>query len=158
MLLSPGDVRSVYEVLAAARDRWAQTVVEAQAGAQRPPSPGGSGPGPGSMTIEPTPAGYRGIARLAADEQIRLERLIGHLRPAVQAAQLIDEPGGSRPVGAQVGGVALVGISAAFTPTDVEALVITAAEAVHGRLDELSSHQRELAARAYALLRDRIDD
>ena len=52
----------------------------------------------------------------------------------------------------------LVGISAAFAPADLEALVITAAEAVHGQPDELSSRQRELAARAYALFLESIDD
>jgi hypothetical protein len=52
----------------------------------------------------------------------------------------------------------LGGISAAFTPTDLDALVITAAEAVHGEPSDLSRRQRELAARAYVLLRDALDD
>jgi hypothetical protein len=56
-----------------------------------------------------------------------------------------------------VASVVLTGISAAFTPADLEALVITAAEAVHGQPADLSSRQRALAERAYALLRDSID-
>jgi hypothetical protein len=53
--------------------------------------------------------------------------------------------------------VVLVGISAQFTPLDLEALVITAAEAVHGQREDLSSRQLDLAARAYDLLQDEID-
>ena len=38
------------------------------------------------------------------------------------------------------------------------ALVITATEAVHGQPDDLTSRQRELVARAYALLQAAIDN
>jgi hypothetical protein len=49
--------------------------------------------------------------------------------------------------------VTLVGISAKFTPDEVEGLVRAAAEAVCGTsLDDLSSTQLELAHRAYGFL------
>lgn len=48
--------------------------------------------------------------------------------------------------------VELVGISASFTPLELEGLVRTAAEAVYGDEDDLSIHHRELAARAHALM------
>ena len=50
--------------------------------------------------------------------------------------------------------VVLVGIGAQFTPAELEALVITAAQAVHGQREDLSSRQVDLARRAYALLHD----
>ncbi|MFE0774341.1 hypothetical protein [Streptomyces sp. NPDC058861] len=46
----------------------------------------------------------------------------------------------------------LIGISASFTPLELEGLVRTAAEAVYGDEDDLSSRQRELASRAHALM------
>lgn len=48
--------------------------------------------------------------------------------------------------------VLLTGISSAFTAEDIECLVRTAAEALCGPADDLSSRQIELAHRAYALL------
>jgi len=51
----------------------------------------------------------------------------------------------------------LVGISAAFTPIEIEGLVRTAA-AVYGEPDDLSDRQRELAARAHALLREEMEE
>ncbi|MFE9424331.1 hypothetical protein ACFYNO_15335 [Kitasatospora sp. NPDC006697] len=51
----------------------------------------------------------------------------------------------------------LIGISASFTPLEVEGLVRTAAEAVHGDPDDLSTLQRELAARAHALMAEEAE-
>ncbi|RSS80417.1 hypothetical protein EF919_40645 [Streptomyces sp. WAC02707] len=48
--------------------------------------------------------------------------------------------------------VELTGISASFTPLELEGLIRTAAEAVYGDEDDLSSRQRELASRAYTLM------
>ncbi|MFD3664577.1 hypothetical protein ACFWVF_28955 [Streptomyces sp. NPDC058659] len=54
--------------------------------------------------------------------------------------------------------VDLIGISASFTPLEVEGLVRTAAEAVHGDLADLSTRQRELAARAHALMAEEAEE
>ncbi|MFJ9574628.1 hypothetical protein [Streptomyces bacillaris] len=53
--------------------------------------------------------------------------------------------------------VELIGISASFTPLELEGLVRTAAEAVYGD-DDLSIRQRELASRAHALMAKEADD
>ncbi|GIJ62050.1 GGDEF domain-containing protein [Virgisporangium aurantiacum] len=158
VLLAPHELRTVVRSLAAARDRWAQATAEAQAGARRPTSPRSSDPD--RINIEPTRVGYAGIADLAVQEQTRYARLLDRLDPVVEVADLLDDAGHAPPpsAGSAVSCVVLVGISAAFTPADLEALVITAAEAVHGQPDDLSSRQRELAARAHALLQDAIDD
>jgi hypothetical protein len=50
----------------------------------------------------------------------------------------------------------VAGISRHFTSDEIEALVITAAEAVCGNLDDLSTRQAGLAERAYRLLMDEI--
>lgn len=155
VLLAPGDLRLVAQALTAARDRWAQA-----AAAARPASP--SIDEPGQMNIEFTPAGYAGVAGLARRQQARYTRLINRLQPIIDAAAALDDtgdhPASSSGTASAVSCVVLVGISAAFTPAEIEALVITAVEAVHGQRDDLSSRQRELAARAYALLQDAIDD
>ncbi|WP_327378737.1 hypothetical protein OG393_33005 (plasmid) [Streptomyces sp. NBC_01216] len=52
----------------------------------------------------------------------------------------------------------LIGISASFTPLEVEGLVRTAAEAVHGDPDDLSTLQLELAARAHALMAEEAEE
>ena len=124
MLLSPDDLRSVAQALTSARDRWAQAAAEAQTGAQRPEPPSSE---PGRMNIEPTPAGYAGIAGLARQQQTRYTRLLERLQPIIEAADALDEAGALAPA---VACVVLTGISAAFTPADLEALVITAAEVI----------------------------
>ncbi len=48
--------------------------------------------------------------------------------------------------------VTLMGISRHFRADEIEGLVRTAAEAVCGQLDDLSSRQVDLATRAYELL------
>jgi hypothetical protein len=48
--------------------------------------------------------------------------------------------------------VTLMGISRHFRADEIECLVLTAAEAVCGQLDDLSSRQVELATQVYALL------
>ncbi|WP_043736006.1 hypothetical protein [Nocardia asiatica] len=50
----------------------------------------------------------------------------------------------------------LSGISCHFEPDEIECLVRTAAEALHGQLDDLSERQREVAARAYEHLQDEM--
>jgi hypothetical protein len=155
LLLAAEDLRAVAQALHTTADRWAQVAAEAAAGAKRPPSAPSSEPG--WMNIEPTPAGYTGIAGLAAQEQARYLRLLQRLQPIVETADTLDTAAHTPTQPPAASWVALVGISAAFTPDELEALVNTAAEAVCGDLDELSSRQRELAARAYALLQDVID-
>ncbi|MGY3677350.1 hypothetical protein [Streptomyces sp. TE33382] len=54
--------------------------------------------------------------------------------------------------------VELIGISAEFTPLELEGLVRTAAEAVHGDLDDLSTRQHELAARVHALMAEEAEE
>ncbi|MEU6405329.1 hypothetical protein [Streptomyces sp. NPDC046985] len=54
--------------------------------------------------------------------------------------------------------VELIGISASFTPLELEGLVRTAAEAVYGDDDDLSIRQRELASRAHALMAEEVED
>lgn len=51
-----------------------------------------------------------------------------------------------------------IGISASFTPLELECLVRTAAEAVYGGEDGLSSLQCELASRAHALMAQEAED
>ncbi|MEU9254517.1 hypothetical protein AB0D66_22035 [Streptomyces sp. NPDC048270] len=48
--------------------------------------------------------------------------------------------------------VELVGISACFTPIEVEGLVRTAVDALYGNRADLSDRQRELAERARILI------
>jgi diguanylate cyclase (GGDEF)-like protein len=156
VLLAPDDLHLVAQALTTARDRWAQAAGEAAAGAARPQSPPSDEVG--RMNIEPTPAGYAGIAALARQQQARYTRLINRLQPIIDAADVMGEASHGPAPAAAVSCVVLVGISASFTPVEIEALIITAAEAVHGQLDDLSGHQRALAARAYALLQDAIDD
>ncbi|WP_280419955.1 hypothetical protein [Nocardia carnea] len=50
----------------------------------------------------------------------------------------------------------LSGISCNFEPDEIECLVKTAAEALHGQLDDLSQRQRELAAQAYEDLQNEM--
>jgi hypothetical protein len=156
VLLAPDDLRLVAQALTTARDRW----VQAAAGAARPASEPSDEPD--RMNIEPTPAGYAGIAGLARQQQARYTRLIDRLQPIIEAPDALDDTGhaptSSSGMAPAVSCVVLVGISAAFTPAEIEALIITAAEAVHGQRDDLSSRQRKLAGRAYALLQDSIDD
>ncbi len=88
LLLTLADTDIVHDALRMARDQWAQAAAQAEAGAQRPETPPSSEPG--WMNIEPTPAGYLGIARIAADQQARYSRLIDRLRPILRAAQDIE--------------------------------------------------------------------
>ncbi len=52
----------------------------------------------------------------------------------------------------------LTGVAASFSPSDIEALVITAGEAVCGSLDDVTARQRELAAAAYAQMSRTYDE
>jgi diguanylate cyclase (GGDEF)-like protein len=154
LLVSADEARTLGEAVAAARDRWAKAGAEAQAGAQRPESPPSTEPD--RINIEPTPAGYRGIARIAADQHARHTRLADRLTAIIDAAQAHGEGGHARKPSAGANRVVLVGISAAFTPIEIEGLVRTAADALYGNPDDLSVRQRDLAARANALLREEM--
>ncbi len=155
LLLSIDEARTVHQALRIARDRWAQTDADAQASADTDQAPPATAAG--HINIEPTPAGYRAIAGIADREKARYARLADRIAPIIEAAELLDAPTGPPRPPERGAGVVLVGISAEFTPADIEALVITAAEAVYGQPDDLSSRQHELAARAYALLQADID-
>lgn len=50
----------------------------------------------------------------------------------------------------------LSGISSTFDPDDIECLVRTAAEAVHGRFEDLSDKQLAVAVQAYEQLQDEM--
>jgi diguanylate cyclase (GGDEF)-like protein len=152
LLLPIADLRTIHHVLGMAVDRWAQTAAEADADAQRPGTP--TPPAGDSINIEPTPGGYRSIAHLAHQQATSYTRLAQRLAPIIDATTHVDDPATPPGRGPDLAAAVLVGISAAFTPAEIETLVITAADAVHGHLDELSRHQWELAARAYTLLHD----
>ena len=155
LLLRVADLRTLHHVLGVAADRWAQTAAEAHAGAHRPNTP--APPAGDSINVEPTPGGYRSIAHLAQQQATSYAQLAQRLAPIIEATAHLDDPGTSPAHGPDLAAAVLVGISAAFTPDELEGLVITAAEAVHGRLDELSGRQWELAARAHTLLHDADD-
>lgn len=148
--------RSVYRAVCAVRDRWDQAVQEARTGAAEPPPPPEAKPG--HLNIRPTPAGFAAMAGLAETELAKYTQL------AEQLARLLDalpDPDTDTPAAAGTTAAAAVhlqGISSAFTAREIEGLVITAAEAVCGAIDDLSDRQRELATRAYALLTDESDD
>ena len=148
LLLSVADTHTLYQALRDARDLWTSTA-DAPHGAQRPhPQP------------HPDPATLAGDAigtGSAAARAARYARLVEHLTPIIDATPA--DGAHSDPVATppSMASVVLLGISAQFTPLDLEALVITAAEAVHGHREDLSSRQLDLAARAYDLLHDEID-
>jgi hypothetical protein len=144
----------VYEALRAGRDRWGQAHSEANAAAAQPQPPTLSIPD--HTNVRPTPAGYRHIAGLAATEQAKYQRLADQLARLLSA---FPDPAGAPHGGASAAaGVVLLGVSAAFTATEIEDLVRTAAEAVCGDLHNLSSRHRELATRVYALLVHDVED
>jgi diguanylate cyclase (GGDEF)-like protein len=128
LLLSVADTHTLRSALSTARGRWAQAAADAQAQARRPEAPRSGDPG--WMSIQPTPAGYLGIARIAADQQARYARLIDRLDPIIAATPVLDDAAPSSAAAPSVASVVLVGISAAFTPGDIEALVITAAQVI----------------------------
>ena len=155
LLLPVADLRTIHHVLGVAADRWTQTAAEAHAGAHRRSTP--APPAGDSINVEPTPGGYRSIAHLARQQASSYADLAQRLAPIIDATAHLDEPGRSPTQRPDLAAAVLVGISAAFTADELEALVITAAEAVRGRLDELSGRQWELAARAHTLLHDADD-
>ena len=72
-----------------------------------------------------------------------------HGWPAVRSVTVL--------IGAQTDDTATARISSAFDADDLDALVITAADAVTAGVATLSSRQRELAIRAYRLLNEALD-
>ncbi len=153
LLVSVDEAAAVHEALGAARDRWERAAADADPGARRRESPPSDCPD--WMNIEPTPAGYGGIARMAAAERDRYAGLADRLAALIDAAQPEDATEPPRR-SASTAPVVLVGISAAFTPIEIEGLVRTAADAVYGDPDDLSNRQREPAARANALLHEEM--
>jgi diguanylate cyclase (GGDEF)-like protein len=145
LLLSVADTHTLYQGLRDARDLWTRTA-DAPRGAQ--------GPDPQRPTDPTTLAGDATGAGSAAARAARYARLVEHLTPIIEADGAHNDPVATPP---SMASVVLVGISAQFTPLDLEALVITAAEAVHGQREDLSSRQLDLAARAYDLLQDEVD-
>ena len=61
-------------------------------------------------------------------------------------------------IGAQTRTAGPARISSAFTADELEALVITAAEAVGSGMEALTDGQRDLALRAYELLGEALGD
>jgi diguanylate cyclase (GGDEF)-like protein len=145
LLLSAADTHTLYQGLRDARDWWTTSAS----------APGGA-PGAAPHTDATPGTGEATGGGSAAVRAARYARLVEHLTPVIDAT-----PAGAHTGAAvaqpNVASAVLVGISAQFTPLDVEALVITAAEAVYGQREDLSSRQLDLAARAYALLQQDID-
>ena len=157
VLLAPDELRGVVETLAAAVEKWAQAAAEATAGERRLVAAADTNPRPMDST-EPSPAAYANMARRARQQTSRYTRLLDRLRPIIEAADILDDAGYDSTPAPAVSCAVLIGVSATFTPGDLEALVITAAEAVHGQPDELSTRQLELAARVWNLLHDGAND
>ncbi len=88
VLLTPNELNSVAEALTTARDRWARAAAEATAGASRPEALASGDPD--QINVEPNPAGYADIARLAHKQQAHHSQLIERLRPIVEAAETLD--------------------------------------------------------------------
>jgi hypothetical protein len=145
LLLSVADTHTLYQGLRDARDLWTKSAA-AQDGAPRTALHPDATPGTGDATS--------GVS--AAAHAARYARLVEHLTPIIDATPAGAHTGAAT-AQPSVASVVLVGISAEFTPLDVEALVKTAAEAVCGQREDLSSRQLDLAARAYALLQEDID-
>ena len=115
LLLSLDEARTVHQALCTARDRWADSRAEAQARThndartrndararndQAPPATAGQhisadGVSAEQINVEPNPAGYRAIARLAAAERDRYARLADRIAPIIDAAELGDGSTGS---------------------------------------------------------------
>jgi diguanylate cyclase (GGDEF)-like protein len=128
LLLPVADLRTIHHVLGVAVDRWAQTAAEAHAGAHRPNTP--APPAGDSINVEPTPGGYRNIAHLAQQQATSYAQLAQRLAPIIEATAHLDDPSTSPTHGPDLTAAVLVGISAAFTPDELEGLVITAAEVI----------------------------
>ena len=128
LLVSVDEARTLGEAVSAAQDRWAQAGAEAHAGAQCPETPPSTEPD--RMNIEPTPASHRGIARIAADLHARYTRIADRLAQVIDATQAHGDTGHAPRPSSGTSGVVLVGISAGFTPIEIEGLVRTAAEVI----------------------------
>ena len=103
-----------------------------------------------------------------ADDLVARSSVFGMENGVRYTAFSDDAPGSSHGWPAVRGVTALIGtqnptgrparISSAFTADEVEALVITAAEAVGSGMEALTEAQRDLAVRAYQLLGEDLGD
>ena len=90
--LTRDDTEFLRHCLHNAERRWREAIAEAAAGADRPAH---SRPAsPGSLDVEPTPAGYRHARRLFADELGRVERLGRLLDQHLGTVNTADADGG----------------------------------------------------------------
>ncbi|MFD0584877.1 GGDEF domain-containing protein [Dactylosporangium darangshiense] len=89
LLLAPDELHTVAQALATAAEGWRRAGAEAAAGASRTASAPSSEPG----RMKPTPAGYAGIARLAAQQQARYTELLQRLQPIIATVDALDEAG-----------------------------------------------------------------
>ena len=114
LLLSLDEARTAHQALCAARDRWADSRAEAQARTRNDAGTGNDQAPPATtaqqtaqqisadhvsaeqINIEPAPAGYRAIARLAAAERDRYARLADRIAPIIDAAEIGDSSTSSR--------------------------------------------------------------
>jgi hypothetical protein len=112
-------------------------------------------------TLSGIDAAVQALARVADvinQDVAQAMRVFGHLAQMTETADTLDQASPTWSTRSPASATALVGISAVFDPAEIEALIITAAEAVHGQPDDLSLRQLELTARAYALLQDFNDN
>jgi hypothetical protein len=84
VLWSLPQARTVHEALCATRDQWMQAAADAQAASELPqqPRPALSD----QITVEPTPAGYRNLARIADANAAACARLADRLHSIIDAA------------------------------------------------------------------------
>ncbi|GIH16346.1 GGDEF domain-containing protein [Rugosimonospora africana] len=150
VMVTSDELRLLHEAVTEARMRGDQRATQAQTAADQPPAaPADEPAAPRLMDIRSMLAGRRAMAaRLRADGD-RYARLADRLTLVLATVSDADSGTGIRPVG-----VVLRGIAAAFTADELDALVVTAAQAVCADLNVLSDRQRHLAYRAYRLLSD----
>ncbi|GIH16130.1 GGDEF domain-containing protein [Rugosimonospora africana] len=154
VLVTIDELHLLHEAISQTRNRWDQRATEAQLAADEPtPAAALEATDPGRMNIRPTPAGWRALAARLRAERDRYRMLADRLARVLATVPDTGTGGGIRPVG-----VVLHGIAAAFTADELDALVITAAEAVCLDLQVLSDRQRHLAYRAYQLLSESHED
>ncbi len=105
LLLSLDEARTVHQALCTARDRWADSRADTRndARTRNDPAPPATAAqqisadpvSADQINVEPNPAGYRAIARLAAAERDRYARLADRIAPIIEAAEIGDTSTGS---------------------------------------------------------------